>query len=134
MADASSVQAEASSVQAEAVVAEPEKVISIKLASAKFGELEKGGGKEANNLTKWDLLVAYTNAQPTPEYKNRNVDRMYGILEVHPFLKAKIEAGEAKQVPTKVTLSKTVVDKAEYNKKRAGDVKVNAEAKQIAKQ
>ena len=52
MADASSVQAEASSVQAEAVVVEPEKVISSKVASAKFGELEKGGGKEANNLTK----------------------------------------------------------------------------------
>ena len=104
--------AAASSVQAEAVAAEPERVISSKLASAKFGELEKGGGTEVKNLTKWDLLVAYTNTQPTPEYKNRNVDRLYSVLEVHPFLKAKAEAGDAKQVPTKVSLSKSVVGNA----------------------
>ena len=93
--------AAASSVQAEAVAAEPEEVISVRLASSKFGELESGKGKETTNLTRWNALVAYTNAQPTPSYKNTNVDRLYGVLEVHPFLKAKIEAGEAKQVPTK---------------------------------
>ena len=125
--------AAASSVQEEAMAAEPEGVIGRRSASDTFKKLEAGRGTETQILKEWDLLVAYTNAQRTPMYKNNNVDRLYGVLQVHPFLTARIEAGQAKKVPTKVTLSKEVVRKADYNHKRAADVKVRAEGKQLAK-
>ena len=98
--------AAASSVQAEAVAAEPEEVITANNAYEKFKELKKNKSTEQTNLKRWNALVTYTNEQKTPVYKNKNVDTLNGVLEMYPFLKAKIEAGQAKQVPTEVICQK----------------------------
>ena len=73
-------------------------VVGRKLASAKFGELEKGTGTRKSNLAKWNELVTYTTQQPTPSYKNNNVDRLHALLQVHPWL---CETEEALPVPEK---------------------------------
>ena len=126
---ARAAMAEASSVQAEAVAAEPEEVITANNAYELFKEFKKNKSTEQTNLKRWNALVTYTNEQKTPVYKNKNVDKLNGVLEMYPSRKAKIEAVPAKQVPTKVTLSKEVVGKADYNQKRAANVKVRAEGK-----
>ena len=73
-------------------------------------------------------MAAYTDAQPTPKNQNMSVDRLHALLQVHPFLNAKIEAEEALRVPTKLPLSKLVVVKAECNKKRNEEVKAKSVA------
>ena len=83
---------------AEASEPAAKKALTRQLASAKFGELEKGTGTRKSNLAKWNELVTYTTQQPTPSYKNNNVDRLHALLQVHPWL---CETEEALPVPEK---------------------------------
>ena len=73
-------------------------VVGRKLASAKFGELEKGTGTRKSNLAKWNEVVTYTAEQATPSYKNENIHRLHAVLQVHPWLR---ETEAALPVPEK---------------------------------
>ena len=90
-------------------------VVGRKLASAKFGELEKGTGTRKSNLAKWNELVTYTTQQPTPSYKNSNIDRLHALLQVHPWL---CETEAALPVPENVPLTPVVEYKADNHQKR----------------